>query len=265
MTYLMSGQLSELDRLQLQSRVWEPAGERLLAQIGSGAGVRAVDIGCGVLGWLRVLSRWVGADGKVVGTDFAQSMLDKAADFVRAEQLTNVELVLDDLFDSGLEPASFDLVHARFQLAPLGRMQEQLDAYLRLLRPGGVLVLEDPDSGSWRYAPDAPHTGFLIEQIRYAFEAVGGDFDAGRLGFSLLRSSGYTPHLRAEVVALEPDHPYLALPLQFASSLRPRLLDLMDEAELDELLAAAASELSQPGLHGLTFTLVQTWARKPSV
>ena len=32
MAYLMAGQHSELERLRLQSRVWEPAGEELLAR-----------------------------------------------------------------------------------------------------------------------------------------------------------------------------------------------------------------------------------------
>lgn len=68
-TYLLAGQASELERLKLQSGVWEPTGRRLLQQIGDGRGTRAVDIGCGVMGWLRVLSEWVGADGEVVGTD----------------------------------------------------------------------------------------------------------------------------------------------------------------------------------------------------
>ena len=65
MSYLMAGQLSELERLQLQSRVWEPAGERLLQVLGDGAGRRVVDVGCGCLGWLRILSRWVGDGGAV--------------------------------------------------------------------------------------------------------------------------------------------------------------------------------------------------------
>ena len=66
--YLLAGQASELERLQLQSRVWEPSGQRLLEAIGPGRG-RGLDVGCGVLGWLRLLSRWVGPDGEVVGTD----------------------------------------------------------------------------------------------------------------------------------------------------------------------------------------------------
>jgi len=97
--YLLAGQPSELERLQLQSRVWEPSGRRLLEAIGPGRD-RALDVGCGVLGWLRLLSRWVGPDGEVVGTDIDDAMLAAAAaQFVAAEQLPNAMLIKDDLFD----------------------------------------------------------------------------------------------------------------------------------------------------------------------
>ena len=111
--YLLAGQASELERLQLQSRVWEPSGRRLLEEIGDGRGARALDVGCGVLGWLRVLSEWVGPDGEVTGTDIDDAMLAAADRFVTEEGLRNVGLVKDDLFASELEPDSFDLVHAR--------------------------------------------------------------------------------------------------------------------------------------------------------
>ena len=42
--YLMAGQQSELERLQLQSRVWEPAGQALLARLPSGSGRRVLDV-----------------------------------------------------------------------------------------------------------------------------------------------------------------------------------------------------------------------------
>ena len=65
--YLLADQPSELERLQLQSLVWEPSGRHLLAKLGDGSGLRALDAGCGALGWLRVLSEWVGPSGQVVG------------------------------------------------------------------------------------------------------------------------------------------------------------------------------------------------------
>jgi SAM-dependent methyltransferase len=250
--YLLAGQESELERLSLQSRVWEPAGERLLARLGGGSGLRALDVGCGVLGWLRLLSGW--AD-EVVGADIDEAMLAHA----RALDLPDVELVADDLFASELEPASFDLVHARFQLAPLGREDEQLAAYARLLRPGGVLVLEDPDSASWGYHPGAPALAALVDLIRRGFRAAGGDFDAGGRLPDHLRTLGIEPELDAHVVALPPGHPYLRLPLQFAASLRPRLLELVAASELDRLLEGAAAELEERHRWGLTFTLVQAW------
>lgn len=259
-SYLLAGQPTELERLQLQSRVWEPAGRALLANLSVGASPRALDVGCGVMGWLRVLSEWAGPGGTVVGADVDDKMLAGARHFLESEGLRNVTLVNDDLFASRLPPRSFDLVHARFQIAPLGRAAEQLAGYMRLVRPGGLLVLEDPDLASWRVNPDAPAVQALIALIERGFQAAGGNFNAGRELPSLMRGVGLAPRVVAQVIALEPGHPYLRLPLQFAAALRPRLLALVPSAELDALIARAESELSRDGTWGTTFTLVQVHA-----
>ncbi len=185
-TYLLAGQASELERLQLQSRVWEPSGRRLLEEIGGGSGAHALDVGCGVLGWLRVLSEWVGPDGEVTGADIDEGMLAAAERFAAEEGLQNVGLVKDDLFASELEPDSFDLVHARYEICPLGRGHEQMETYVRLARPGGTIVLEDPDTGSWHFNPPAPALERLIVLIEEAFRLSGGDWGAGRMHLHLL-------------------------------------------------------------------------------
>jgi hypothetical protein len=59
-SYMLAGQPTELERLQLQARVWEPTGRQLLGKIPAPSGGRVVDIGCGALGWLRILSEWEG-------------------------------------------------------------------------------------------------------------------------------------------------------------------------------------------------------------
>ncbi|MGH2744211.1 MAG: methyltransferase domain-containing protein, partial [Thermoleophilaceae bacterium] len=259
--YLLAGQASELERLQLQSRVWEPSGRRLLEEVGEGRGVRALDVGCGVLGWLRVLSEWVGPDGEVVGTDIDDAMLATAGQFVDTEGLGNVALVKDDLFESRLEPASFDLVHARYEICPLGRAREQMVIYLRLARAGGTVVLEDPETGSWHFNPPAPALERLIALIVEAFRLSGGDWQAGRKHLHLFREFGIEGNVRAEVVALPPGHPYLRLPLQFATSLEERLLSLVTADELGQLREGGEGELQEPGRWGTTFTLLQCWGR----
>ena len=261
--YLLAGQISELDRLQLQARVWEPAGRRLLEALGDGEGLRVVDVGCGCLGWLRLLSRWVGPKGEVVGSDVSDTLLQAGQDFIEAEGLSNVRLVRDDLFASELPQHAFDLVHARFQLAPLGRPNDQLAAFRRLAAPAGRIVLEDPDSASWHCNPPAPGFDRLVELILEAFRVAGGDFDAGRIEADLFRARSLEPSVRAEVIALPPSHPYLQLPLQFSSSLEPHLAALISQAELDRLRGEARAELDSPHRWGTTFTLVQTWATLP--
>ena len=258
--YLLAGQPSELDRLQLQSRVWEPAGRQLLAKLDGGSGARALDVGCGALGWLRILSEWVGASGQVVGGDVDESLLAAARSFVDAEGIANVELVVDDLFDSKLEEQSFDLVHARYVIAPLGRGPEQVAGHRRLLGPDGWLVLEEWDLGSWHFNPPAPAAERLIGLLSEIFAALGGEAGRGLPG--LLRDIGIEePALDAHVVALEPGHAYLRLPLQFSVALESRLLERVGEDELNSLRREAESELAEPGRWGTTFTLIQCWGR----
>ena len=262
-SYLMAGQSSELERLQLQSRVWEPAGRDLLARLPPGSGWKALDVGCGVMGWLRVLSEWVGGGGAVIGSDTDDRMLANAGAFIESESLSNVTLIKDDLFASKLPDQSFDLVHSRFQIAPLGRAAEQVAAYARLVRPGGWIVLEDPDLASWRINPRAAAAERLISLIDEGFRVAGGNFNSGRELPDFLRGVGGEPRVEARIVALPPGHPYLRLPLQFAASLRPRLEAIVGQNALNDLIREVEAELERPGTWGTTFTLIQAYGSIP--
>jgi SAM-dependent methyltransferase len=258
--YLLAGQASELDRLQLQSLVWEPSGRQLLAMLGEGTGGRALDVGCGALGWLRILSDWVGPSGQVVGTDIDASLLNAARSFLEEEEIANVELVLDDLFASKLEPQSFDLVHARYLIAPLGRGRDQVAGHRRLLKPGGSLILEEWDVASWHFNPPAPAADRLIRLIAEIFAGLGGS--AGRGLPELLREIGIEqPEVEAHVIALEPGHPYLRMLLQFSAALESRLLEVLSDDELASLRQEVEAELAEPGRWGTTFTLIQSWGQ----
>ena len=147
----------------------EPAGRQLLSKLGGGAGGRAVDLGCGALGGSWILAAGVGfiPSGRVVyGTDARRESSERRS-FIsgRRKGSPNVELVVDDLFESKLQPQSYDLVHARYVIAPLGRGPEQVASYRRLVRPGGSLVLEEWTLGSWHFNPPAPASERLIRLL----------------------------------------------------------------------------------------------------
>ena len=116
---------------------------------------------------------------------------------------------LDDVFDSRLEPQSFDLVHARYLIAPLGRGREQVAAHRRLVKPGGSVTLEEWDVASWHFNPPAPAADRLIRLIAEIFAGLGGN--AGRGLPELLRETGIEePEIDAHVIALKPGIPICA-------------------------------------------------------
>lgn len=269
--YLLTA-TTELDRLRLQARVWEPAAEAMLDAIGVQAGWRCLDAGCGATGILGPLARRAGPTGGVVGTDTEPKMLDAARAYVAEENLGRpatapVALLRDDAYHTSLDPDSFDLTHVRFLFAPVGRDADLLPQILRVTRPGGIVAVQEPDSASWDVYPAAPAFDRLKGAILAAFRAGGGDFDAGRRLFGMLTGAGLQDvHIRAGIVALPPGHPYLRLPIQFAGSLRPRLLSsgALTEPQLDATIAEVEQHLARPDVTGLTFTLVQVWGRKPA-
>jgi ubiquinone/menaquinone biosynthesis C-methylase UbiE len=264
--YLLAGGAAELERLQLQARVWEPDAEAMLDQIGIESGWRCIDLGCGAMGILGPLSQRAGASGKVVGLDTDAKLLAAARALVEGQGWNNVELLEGDAYHTHLERASFDLVHVRFVFAPVGRDDELINEMYALTRPEGVMVIQEPDAASWNCFPSHPAWDRLKETILAAFVRGGGDFNVGQRTYNMLRQAGLEDvELRAGVVPLPPGHPYLRLPIQFATSLRPRILDggLLSEGELDEALAECERIAQEPETIGLTFVVTQVWGRKP--
>lgn len=262
---LASGGTSELERLRLQARVWEPEAEAMLDRIGVAKGWRCVDLGCGAMGILGPLSRRAGVTGRVIGVDVDARQLAAARDYLQQEGLDNVELLERDAAQSGLPRGAFDLVHVRFVFAPVGRDDEMLREMLAVAKPGGVLAIEEPDTSSWACFPPRPAWRTLTDAIVAAFRAGGGDIDAGRRTFGMLQRLGLRDvHVRAAVVALPPRHPYLRLPIQFATSLRQRIVGggLLGERALDAAIAECEQIAHDPATFGLSFVVTQVWGRK---
>src|SRR5204862_493985 len=134
--------------------------------------------------------------GTVVGSEVGEGTAEPARLTVRSEGLGNVSIVVDDVFESRLPERSFDLVHARLLLGPLGRHREQLATFRRLVRPGGWLVLEETDGDTWRFNPEAPACQRLMELVVANFVHRGRDLNVGRQLRSRLREHAEKPEVR---------------------------------------------------------------------
>jgi len=263
--YLLTDTANELERLRLQARVWEPETEAWLDRIGIQEGWRCLDLGCGAMGILGPLSKRAGKTGSVVGLDRDPQQLAAARAYAAEHKLGNVEILLADGYASPLPSGTFDLVHVRFVFAPVGRDAALLAEMLRLAKPGGILAIQEPDAAAWTCYPPHPEWDTLKNVILTAFRKGGGDFDAGRRTFGMLRQAGLEDvRMRAAVVALHDGHPYLRLPIQFATSLRSRIVDggLMRADELTAAIAACERRVGDAAISGMSFVVTQVSGRK---
>ncbi len=256
----------EKRRLRLQSEVMEPLCERALDRMGSLEGKAALDVACGAMGVLPALARRVGARGRVVGTDVNDAMLDRARELVTERGLRQVEIVKDDAYASALPARSFDLVHARFLLAPIGRDAAFAEQAERLAKPDGWILLEEPVSSvSQVFGADPEPHARLLGMIKRAYDRHMGGFDAGARLWGLAKERRWRDvHVDAQVVAMPAGHPYMPVLVMMARALRSALLRDTSEAELDAAVRDASALYARPDVCVVSFMLVQVWGKPPA-
>jgi demethylmenaquinone methyltransferase / 2-methoxy-6-polyprenyl-1,4-benzoquinol methylase len=105
-----------------------------------GPGSDALDICCGTGDLALELRRRIGPDGRVVGSDFSEPMLELARRKSGEEGLP-VEFGWADALDLPYGDASFDAVTIGFGARNLADLEKGLSEMARVLRPGGRLVI----------------------------------------------------------------------------------------------------------------------------
>jgi demethylmenaquinone methyltransferase / 2-methoxy-6-polyprenyl-1,4-benzoquinol methylase len=111
-----------------------------LARVGTGSD--ALDICCGTGDLALELRRRIGPDGRVVGSDFSEPMLELAR-AKSGEQGLPVEFGWADALDLPYGDSSFDAVTVGFGARNLADLDKGLAEMARVLRPGGrVVILE---------------------------------------------------------------------------------------------------------------------------
>lgn len=156
---------SELERLRALESVFDPATRRTLLTCGLAAGWRCLEVGAGAGSIARWMRDQVGPTGRVVA-------LDMDTRFLVGPEAAGLDVVEGDVRKAALEPASFDLVHARFVLIHLADWPRALDVVMAVLKPGGWLVLEEPDFSSARTFAGPEDLRRSFESVHRAIEAM---------------------------------------------------------------------------------------------
>jgi ubiquinone/menaquinone biosynthesis C-methylase UbiE len=130
----------EHTRLRALEAVFDARSQALLLATGALAGRHCLEVGAGAGSIAAWLGDAVGPSGRVVAVDSNTRFL--------APLRSRIEVVEGDVRALALPPAAFDLIHARYVLIHNADPATLLAALLPSLKPGGWLVLEEPDFGA---------------------------------------------------------------------------------------------------------------------
>jgi SAM-dependent methyltransferase len=133
---------SERRRLQAIEAIFDSSSQRRIVTAGIKPGAVCLEVGAGAGSLMRWMAEQVGPSGRVTAVDINTRFLTKPP--------ANVTVVEGDVRTLNLERESFDLVHARYVLVHIPEFQMVLDSLWKALKPGGALVIEEPDFTAYR-------------------------------------------------------------------------------------------------------------------
>lgn len=267
---------AEMARLMRQARMLSEHFGLLPPQIDLRRGERILDIGCGPGEWaLEVAQRF--PESQITGIDISELMTTYARSLVESLQLTNVRFqVMDARQPLTFPDASFDFVNIRFIVGFMSTAiwPRILHECFRILRPGGIISLCEPESlGTTTSLSLAQYNLLLTQAQRQAgqcFAPFGEQMGISAVQPRLLREAGFQQVQQAAYVinysAGTPAH----LPMyenfrSFLKLLQPFLVGsgLITQEDVEVLYSRTVVEMEDDDFCAAAF-FQRAWGKKPT-
>jgi len=153
-------------------------------------GMSVLDCGCGP-GTITAGLAEVVEPGTVTGIDLEPEQIERARSLAAERGLDNLRFEVGDIYRLRFPDATFDAVFAHNVLEHLRDPLQALREMRRVLKPGGLIGVRDPDYGSGLWEPSTPllrETSELLLRIR---EHNGGSPYYARHQRRLLLEAGF--------------------------------------------------------------------------
>jgi ubiquinone/menaquinone biosynthesis C-methylase UbiE len=250
-------------RLNALHRVYSPTGRRILLRAGLKPGMAVADFGCGVGATTRMLAEMVGPSGHVTGIDVSTAQLEQGRNLCKAEGITNAIFVEASATATGLLRNSFDLVYCRFLLLHLVDPAACLREMLAILKPGGILVVEDGDLTSAGSTP-ASSLDWFANLFGRLGPTRGLDYTLAQRLYHLVKAAGFPEpdiEIHQPAVARGEDRFLLKWSVEEAA---PAYIaaGLVTADETSTILADMDRDTKDPEILALMPRMSLVWARK---
>ena len=198
--YVLGHTSVEQQRLIRQARVLAPLTERFLQDAGISSGMRVLDIGCGMGDVTIIAAQLVGSAGQVTSIDLDQASIETAQRRAAALGFENTSFNRADIA-AYQPPSSFDAIIGRLVLQFVPDPIAIIKRLSGLLRPGGILALQEPTWKLWlTCTAHLPLHLAVTRAAREAFQAGGANTEMEQQLYQGFIASGlHAPQLRVEV------------------------------------------------------------------
>ena len=199
--YLMGHTDHERRRLSLQASVLNPLTRGFLQRAGISAGMRVLDLGCGVGEVSLIAASLVGPHGHVTGLDIDAAALEIARARARENGYDHVTFEVCNLVDHHAE-RPYDAVIGRHILIHCADPVRVLGQASALLHTGGIVAFQEYDLS--RYIPGYPAMPLhnrVLQWFADLFNRATPYPDIGIRLFHMMQEAGLpVPDVRAECV-----------------------------------------------------------------
>ncbi len=120
--------------------IWKP--QRRLEKFPLKEGMAVVDYGCGPGRYTLPIARLIGPEGKVFAVDIQPLAISTIKEKAAHESLTNIEAVLVDSYNTGIQSSSIDLVLLVDTLHLIGDCAALFQEIRRILKQDGILFMD---------------------------------------------------------------------------------------------------------------------------
>jgi SAM-dependent methyltransferase len=263
--YVLATGQAAVRRLHVLHNVYSPGGKRALLQAGLKPTMNVADFGCGVGVVTRMLAHMVGRAGRVTGIDIDRNQLQEAADLCASDNLRNTFFIQARAERTGLPENSFDLVYCRFLLLHMQDPVACLREMHAVLKPGGILVVEDGDLTTATSIPPSSMDAFADLFGRLG-PTRGVNYSIARDLYPLAVRAGFTDvHLdiNQPIITRGEDRYFLKWSVQEAG---PALVNagILTPTELTKILADMQAVVDDPEVVILPPRMSIVYARKPA-
>jgi ubiquinone/menaquinone biosynthesis C-methylase UbiE len=180
---------SEAARLHVQASAAWKKEMRNLTGFGLRDGMAILEVGCGP-GYVTEHLLEALPTSRITAIEIDAALAQQATDRLRT--FHRVQIVHAALLDAELPDAAFDFAIARLVFQHLPDPVAAATSILRMLKPGGRLVIVDSDDALWGLSdPAIPEMDTALQIYGQAQAAQGGNRRIGRALLRILREAGF--------------------------------------------------------------------------